>query len=153
MKKRLTFVGMALLLGTSAFAQTTTLVPGPTIKLSWAKATQGTSTTAGVTTPITLTGTTSYNVYQGACNPSATFVKVQTGIAGTSAVVSQGIVPGVTYGFRVTAVNAALSVPESAQSMTVCAVVSTTVATSPPPVNTPTTTMPNAPALLVVLTN
>lgn len=150
MKKRLILGGLLWLLGAPVFAQTTTLVLGPTIKLSWPKVTLGTSTTAGVTIPITLTGTTTYNLYQGACNPTATFVRVQSGIAGTSAVVSLGVVPGVTYGFRVTAVNAALSVPESAQSTTVCAVISTTVATNPsPPVYTATTT-PNAPAPVVL---
>lgn len=113
------------------FAQTVTTVAGPTIKLGW---TAPTTNTSGAT----LTGATTFNVYRGACNPTATFVKVQTGVAGNSAVVSAGVVTGTTYGFRVTAVNAGV---ESAQTPTVCAMVSLPV------------TPPNPPTSLAVLTN
>ncbi len=116
---------------TPVFAQTTVTVPGPTIKLGW---TGPTANTAGAA----LTGATTYNVYQGACNPTATFSKVQTGIAGNSAVVSAGVTAGTTYGFRVTAVNAGV---ESAQTPTVCAMVSLPL------------TPPNPPTALTVLPN
>lgn len=156
------FAFLFLVCCTPVFAQTTTTVAGPTIKLSWGAVTQGTlvSTTGGkvTTSPITLTGATSYNLYQGACNPSATFVKVQTGIGGTSAVVSAGIVSGVTYGFRLTAVNsttAGITAPESAQSPTVCAVIGTVASTPPanPPPATTASGSPNAPGTPTVLPN
>jgi len=140
----------------AAHAQTVTTAAGPAIKLSWSAVLLGTSatTTNGVTTTktITLTGTTTYNLYQGACNSVAIFVKVQSGIAGTSAVVSAGITPGVTYGFRVTAVNtgtAGLTTPESPQSVTICAVVGT--ASTVQPVTPPPAIQPNAPTGFVVL--
>ena|ERR1700753_4038269 len=121
-----------LMTAMAAHAQTTTQVAGPTVKLKW---TAPTTNTAGAA----LTGTTTYNVYQGACNAEATFAKVQTGVGGTSAVVSAGITPGGTYGFRVTAVSAGT---ESAQSATVCASVV---------VSTPVVVPPSAPTGLTVL--
>lgn len=122
----------ALMSAMAAHAQTTTPVAGPTVKLKWSAPTANTAGAA-------LTGATTYNLYQGACNSNATFAKIQSGIAGTSAVVSTGVTPGGTYGFRVTAVNAGA---ESAQSATVCASVA---------VSTPVVVPPSAPTGLTVL--
>lgn len=128
---RIIFALLLALIALPVFGQTVTTVAGPTIKLQWQAPTQNTSLQP-------LTGAITYNLYQGACNPTATFAKVQSGIGGASAVVTAGVVPGTTYGFRVTAVNAGV---ESAQTSTVCAMVSLPV------------TPPNPPTSLTILTN
>lgn len=134
---------LAALATTAALAQTVTPVTGPSIKLGWTAPKLDTTGKA-------LAGTTTYNVYQGACNATATFAKVQSGITGTSAVVTAGVTRGVTYGFRITAVNAGLPVPESAQSVTLCAVVGQ-VTTPPPVVTPPSNVAPAVPTGFVVL--
>lgn len=137
MSTRLTGAVLATLIATPLIAQTTTTVVGPTVKLSWIAPTTWSTGAA-------LTGTTTYNLYRGACNSTATFAKIQTGIGGISAVDSTAVV-GTTYGYRVTAVNSAV---ESAQSVTVCAVIGVVPPVAPPP---PAIVPPSVPTGLAVL--
>lgn len=94
-----------------ANAQAVTTVPGPTIAVSWTAPTNNTNGTP-------IAGAITYNLYQG---PQAgTLVKVQSGITGTSGVITAGIVPGTVYCFAATAVA---NGNESVQTSPACGVV------------------------------
>lgn len=111
--KRLILGLLLTLTATMGFAQAVTpvTVPGPTIKLAY-------TAPATFTNGAAITGTITYNLYQGASG--AALAKIQSGIAGTTAVVTANVVPGTTYCFAITAVVATV---ESAQSTQACAVV------------------------------
>jgi hypothetical protein len=64
-----------------------------------------------------ITGTITYNVYQG---PTGALVKVQTGVTSPAATVTSGLTAGTTQCFAVTAVINSI---ESAQSNTACAAI------------------------------
>ena len=90
----------------------------PQAALSW---TAPTTNTDG--TPIT--GTLTYNIYQG---PTGALVKVQSGVTGLAATITTGLTGGSTQCFAVTAV---VSGQESAQSNSACAAIPLSVPGAP----------------------
>jgi hypothetical protein len=96
----------------------------PSAALSWTAPTQNIDGT-------TITGTITYNIYQGL---AGALVKVQSGVTGTAATITTGLTAGTTQCFAITAV---VSASESAQSTAACAAI---------PVPTP-----NAPSQVIVV--
>jgi len=101
-----------LLLACIPFISTWAWAQTPTATLAWGAPVDYTSGQP-------ISGTITYNIYQGTqTTPSTpTLTKVQSGVTSTGATVTAGLTPGTTQCFAVTAVVAGV---ESAQSLQAC---------------------------------